>query len=110
MTLAQKAALGAFKVDLTQKIDAYRRKRDFLLNGLRAAGYECETPGGAFYLFPRVPAKYASGQHFVEEAIARRMLLVPGNVFSNRDTHFRISYAASDQTLAEGLKVFQAMK
>jgi aspartate/methionine/tyrosine aminotransferase len=106
---AQKAALGAFNVDLSDKVSAYRRKRDFLVHGLRGAGYECELPGGAFYLFPKVPAKFSSGQQFVEEAIKRRMLLVPGNVFSNRDTHFRISYAASDATLADALTVFESM-
>lgn len=106
---AQKAALGAFKIDLSDKVAAYKKKRDFLVSGLRKAGYECEEPGGAFYLFPKVPARYANGQAFVEAAIAKRMLLVPGHVFSNRDTHFRISYAASDATLAEGLKVFEQL-
>ncbi|HYG74188.1 MAG TPA: aminotransferase class I/II-fold pyridoxal phosphate-dependent enzyme [Planctomycetota bacterium] len=106
---AQKAALGAFKIDLSDKVAAYKKKRDFLVSGLRKAGYECEEPGGAFYLFPKVPAKYASGQTFIEEAIKHRLLLVPGHVFSNRDTHFRISYAASDAVLAEGLKVFEKL-
>ena len=101
-----KAALGAFNVDLSSKVLEYKKKRDTMVAGLRAAGYECEEPGGAFYLFPRVPKKYASAQQFVETAIQHRMLLVPGNVFSNRDTHFRISYAASEKTLTEGLAVF----
>lgn len=107
---AQKSALGAFNVDLSEKVEHYRRKRDFLISGLRAAGYEVTEPGGAFYLFPRVPANFSSGQEFVEEAIRRRLLLVPGNVFSARDTHFRISYAASDATLAEALEIFKSLK
>jgi aspartate/methionine/tyrosine aminotransferase len=106
---AQKAALGAFKVDLSDKVSAYKKKRDFLVSGLRKAGYECEEPGGAFYLFPKVPAEYKNGQAFIEEAIKHRLLLVPGHVFSNRDTHFRISYAASDAVLAEGLKIFEKL-
>jgi aspartate/methionine/tyrosine aminotransferase len=106
---AQKAALGAFKIDLSGKVIEYKKKRDMLVSGLRAAGYECEEPGGAFYLFPRVPKKYSGGQQFVEEAIKQRMLLVPGNVFSNRDTHFRISYAAPDTMLAAGLEVFKKL-
>jgi aspartate/methionine/tyrosine aminotransferase len=106
---AQKAALGAFEIDLSQKVREYRVKRDTLVTGLRKAGYECEEPGGAFYLFPKVPARFRSGQEFVEAAIAKRMLLVPGNVFSNRDTHFRISYAASDATIAEALGIFAAL-
>ncbi|MEI6235428.1 MAG: aminotransferase class I/II-fold pyridoxal phosphate-dependent enzyme [Planctomycetota bacterium] len=106
---AQKAALGAFKIDLSDKVEQYRRKRDFLVSGLRAAGYDVVEPGGAFYLFPRIPAKFATGQQYVEEAIKHRLLLVPGNVFSNRDTHFRISYAASDAILEDGLKVMQEL-
>ncbi|HLX59835.1 MAG TPA: aminotransferase class I/II-fold pyridoxal phosphate-dependent enzyme [Planctomycetota bacterium] len=106
---AQRAALGAFNVDLSEKVRQYRGKRDFMLSGLRAAGYDVVEPGGAFYLFPRVPAKFKSGQEFVEEAVKRRLLLVPGNVFSTRDTHFRISYAASDSVLAQGLEVMREM-
>lgn len=106
---AQKAALKAFDVDASPYVAAYRRKRDLMVQGLGQAGYECEEPGGAFYLFPRVPARYRSGQAFVEEAVKRRMLLVPGNVFSGRDTHFRICYAAPDKTLEEGLRVFAAL-
>ena len=106
---AQRAALNAFKLDLSGYVSAYKKKRDLLVTGLRKAGYDCEEPGGAFYLFPRVPSKFKNGQSFVESAIARRLLLVPGNVFSTRDTHFRISYAASDATLNEALKIFQEM-
>jgi aspartate/methionine/tyrosine aminotransferase len=106
---AQRAALNAFKLDLSSYVSSYQKKRDLLVAGLRKAGYECEEPGGAFYLFPRVPKKFKDGQSFVEAAIARRLLLVPGNVFSTRDTHFRISYAASDKTLAEALTIFQEL-
>jgi len=39
----RKPALGAFKVDMTKPGSThYRQKRDFMLNGLRQAGYECE--------------------------------------------------------------------
>ena len=33
------------------------------------------------------------------------MLIIPGNVFSERDTHFRISYATTDEKLKEGVEV-----
>jgi aspartate aminotransferase/aminotransferase len=33
------------------------------------------------------------------------VLIIPGNVFSERDTHFRLSYATDDQTLEKGLDV-----
>jgi 4-amino-4-deoxy-L-arabinose transferase-like glycosyltransferase len=47
------------------------KKRDFLVRGLRAAGYECEEPGGAFYLFPRVPKNFKNGQAFIDGFIMK---------------------------------------
>ena len=33
------------------------------------------------------------------------MLIIPGNVFSERDTHFRISYATTDERLQQGCEI-----
>ena len=47
---------------------------------------------------------------FVARAIEKHQLLViPGNVFSRRDTHFRISYAASDSVIEQGMDVLRKM-
>ncbi len=43
------------------------------------------------------------------EAIKQNVLIIPGNVFSNRDSHFRISYAVDDATLARGLDVLRKL-
>ena len=88
--------------------DAYRRKRDLIVEGLKDK-YELATPGGAFYAFPKVPNGYANATEFVEQAIARNLLIIPGGVFSDRDTHFRISFAASDETLGRGIEVLREM-
>ena len=44
---------------------------------------------------------------FVERAIADQLLIIPGKIFSQRDTHFRISYAAADQTIQRGIEVLR---
>jgi aspartate aminotransferase/aminotransferase len=103
---AQWGALRAMEVDLGGHIDDYRRKRDLIVEGL-AGHYEISRPGGAFYLFPKAPID--SGMEFVERAIARGLLIIPGNIFSNRDTHFRISFAASDETLRRGVDVLRKL-
>jgi aspartate aminotransferase/aminotransferase len=72
---------------------------------LLAAGYEVSRPGGAFYVFPRVPASYQNAGQFVARAIENELLIIPGSIFSARDSHFRISYAASEATLRRGLEV-----
>lgn len=113
----QWAALAALDVDMSQQIAAYRRKRDTVVAGLSEAGYSVTKPGGAFYVFPEVPASDSNtgaaretGSQFVARAIANELLIIPGNIFSGRDTHFRISYAASDATIERGLEVLARLR
>ena len=106
-SFAQFAALKAFETDTHGFCDAYRRKRDTIYDGLRRAGYQVQQPGGAFYIFPKVP--WGSDHEFVAEAIRNELLIIPGSVFSEKATHVRISYAASDETIARGLKVLHRL-
>jgi aspartate aminotransferase/aminotransferase len=84
----------------------YQRKRDLIYGGLSDL-YEVTRPGGAFYIFPKAPR--GSGSEFVAKAIENNLLIIPGNIFSRRDTHFRISYAASDETIYRGIDVLRSM-
>ncbi len=103
----QWAAAAAVDVDMSPHIEAYRRKRDMIVEGL-AGRYELVTPGGAFYAFPRSPEGTAS--EFVERAIREHdLLVIPGENFSRVDTHFRISYAADDAVIERGIEVLQKM-
>ena len=103
----QWAAASAMEVDMTTEIEAYRRKRDLIVAGL-ADYYELIAPAGAFYAFPKLP--WGSGLEFVARAIERHQLLViPGSVFSRRDTHFRLSYAADDATLERGIEALRKL-
>lgn len=97
----QKAALAALDVDMSPQIAAYRGKRDRLVEAL-APAYELVSPGGSFYMFPRLPAG-VGGDAFMREALARRLLVVPGKAFSARDEHFRLSFAAVDATIERGI-------
>lgn len=100
-SMVQHAGLAAMEVDMSATVAAYRRKRDMVVEKL-CPHFELTAPGGAFYAFPRAPVGQ-TGSGFVERAIARNLLIIPGHVFSERDTHFRISYACDDQTLERGL-------
>jgi aspartate aminotransferase/aminotransferase len=98
--------LGAF--DFAPILADYRRKRDRVAEAL-GGRYEMGPLGGAFYAFPKVPARYESGTAFAAEAVRRNLVIIPGNVFSRRDTHFRLSYAVSDATLERGLAILVEM-
>ena len=107
-SFAQRAGIAAMDYDVSGIVEDYKRKRDLLAKLLRD-DYEFGLPGGAFYLYPKLPARFPSGGAFVEEAIRHNLLVIPGSVFSSRDTHFRISYAAEDATLERGAAVLRAM-
>jgi aspartate aminotransferase/aminotransferase len=101
---AQWAGAAAMDVPVDEQMADYRSKRDRLYDGI-ADLYEVEKPGGAFYVFPKAP--WGTGTQFVDKAIENNLLIIPGNVFSAKDTHFRISYAASDETIDRGIEVLR---
>jgi aspartate aminotransferase len=96
-------------VDMSPYIDAYQKKRDRVVAGLKDH-FEINHPGGAFYVFPKVPGGGKIGAtEFVQRAIDKNMLIIPGNVFSTRDTHFRISYATTDAKLDQGIAILREL-
>jgi aspartate/methionine/tyrosine aminotransferase len=103
----QYAALKALDVPMTAAVEAYHRKRDLVFEGL-SKKFELVKPGGAFYIFPKA-AGTASASDFVTKAIENNVLIIPGNVFSERDTHFRISYATTDEKLRQGIEVLNSL-
>lgn len=105
-SIAQYAGVAALEVDISSIVADYRRKRDLMVEGLKDR-FELTTPGGAFYLFPKAPR--GKGSDFVTDAIKNNLLVIPGKTFSERDTHFRISYAANDRTLERGIEILRRM-
>src|SRR5262249_24945105 len=101
-SIAQYAGVAAMDFDASGIVAEYKRKRDLLVAGLKGK-YEFEVPGGAFYLFPKVLRGTAT--EFVTKCVEKNLLIIPGGVFSKRDTHVRISYAAADETLRRGIDV-----
>ncbi|WP_437186164.1 pyridoxal phosphate-dependent aminotransferase [Planctomicrobium sp. SH668] len=101
---AQWAAVTAWNYDVSDRAADYRRKRDLLKAELKD-DFEIEGAGGAFYMFPKAP--WGTGSEFVKKAIENQLLVIPGNVFSDADTHFRISYAAPDETLLKGAEILR---
>ena len=100
------------ELDLSQHREQYRQKRDRIAGQLDPR-FQLSPPEGAFYAFPQLPrdrgGEPVSGERFVEAAIAHKLLIVPGKAFSARDTHFRVSFAASDEDLDKGIAVLNQL-
>jgi len=105
-SIVQYAGIAAMDFDVTGIVADYKQKRDRICDGLRNC-FEFSTPGGAFYLFPKAP--WGTGTEFVTKAVKNSLLIIPGGVFSKRDSHFRISYAAKDETLDRGIEVLNRL-
>jgi aspartate aminotransferase/aminotransferase len=105
-SMVQHAGVVAWDYDVSGIIADYRRKRDRLYQGLKDR-FDLVEPGGAFYMFPRAP--WGTGNEFVDEAIRNNLLIVPGDAFSRRDTHFRLSYAAPDAAIERGIEILNRL-
>ncbi len=101
-SFAQYALSRSLETDLSKYIESYKRKRDLLYDGIKDK-FRIVKPGGAFYFFPQVP--WGTDEEFVATAIQKNLLIIPGSVFSERHTHFRISYAASEETIQRGIDI-----
>jgi aspartate/methionine/tyrosine aminotransferase len=105
-SFAQKAAVKAFDCDMGRYIDHYREKRDFIYEALKER-YRVMRPLGSFFIFPE--ADDGDGEKLVEKAINKGVFVVPGGVFSQRRTHFRISFAAPMNVLEGGVKILREL-
>lgn len=106
----QWGAVAALDVDLSAHVADYARRRERIISGLRELDYEVAGADGAFYVFPKVPAGHGTAHEFVARAIEHKLLIIPGGAFSNRDTHVRISYAASEKTIERALEVLKRIR
>ena len=104
----QQAVLTALDTDMSEFVTSYKAKRDRMIEGLKD-DYEIVESGGAFYLFVKRPDKYENATEFVKTAIKNNVLVIPGNVFSEQDTHFRISYATTDEKIEQGIEILNRL-
>jgi aspartate aminotransferase/aminotransferase len=105
-SMVQHAGVAAWDLDVYAIVADYRQKRDRLYEGIKDR-YHVVKPGGAFYMFPQAP--WGNATEFVAEAIRNSLLMIPGNTFSRRDSHFRLSYAAKDETIDRGIEILNRL-
>lgn len=105
-SVAQHAALTALQTDMSQYIKQYQEKRDFVYEELKDK-FKVNKPEGAFYIFPEAGGM-TSGD-FLNLALERNLFIIPGDAFSNRNTHFRISFAAPQERLEKGIEILKSL-
>lgn len=106
------AALSGPEDHVLAMREAYQRRRDMVVGMLnQVPGVRCHRPTGAFYAFPDISeclgktsaggARIETDTDFVAAVLAEHgVAIVPGSAFL-APGHFRISFAADDDTLHE---------
>jgi aspartate/methionine/tyrosine aminotransferase len=104
--LAALAALQGPQDHVAERTARLQAKRDRVVAALDALpGVECPTPDGSFYVFPDIRGTGMTAQQFADYLIEEHGVgVVAGSAFGDRgEGHVRITYAAPDDVLEEGL-------
>ncbi len=90
---------------IAHMLGIYGRRRDLVLDTLRALGWRFEPPAGTFYLWTPVPRGYSSAEFcdYVFEKAA--VVLAPGAAYGvNGEGYVRFSLTVEDARLEEALR------
>ncbi len=84
----------------------YKRRREFVIDGLNEIGLTCHKPQGAFYAFPSIKKTGLSSLDFAQKLLSQeKVAVVPGTAFGKEfKDYIRISYASSFDNLKEALR------
>ncbi|MCP4648042.1 MAG: pyridoxal phosphate-dependent aminotransferase, partial [bacterium] len=113
-SVSQYAALAVVKGEAEKErvgmYNAFRRRRDLICNLLEEVpGLEFARPEGAFYVYPRITAvENINSERFCIALLEEGGLgTIPGSAFGN-EGYIRLSFAASDDDIAEAVKRLNA--
>ena len=84
--------------------DAYRERRDELLEALDRGGLTSSRPSGAFYVWTDISEANTPSMDFAKSLIEReRVAVAPGSAFGELgEGYVRLSLASSREDLLEG--------
>lgn len=101
----QEAAGAALDGDQTAAGDLialYQRRRDVVVEGLRAIGWDASAPEGTFFVWVRLPGDQDAVEFARRLREEERVAVAPGDGFGTRGRgHIRLSLVHDEKTLQE---------
>jgi aspartate/methionine/tyrosine aminotransferase len=101
------AALNGPQDDVRTMVEAFRRRRDLIVDGLNAIpGVRCLRPKGAFYVFPNITATGMTSKQFADYLLNEHgVAALSGTAFGQYgEGYLRLSYANSEENLRKALE------
>jgi L-glutamine---4-(methylsulfanyl)-2-oxobutanoate aminotransferase len=112
----QQACVAALNLPETYYQDLaseYNRKRMILYHGLKKAGFACELPEGAYYIFTDIAAFGMTDLEFAKQLVEKAgVAAVPGSSFYSRggEDRLRFTFSKKDETLLEACRRLEGME
>ena len=105
------AAVAAFdtvegKTATLEMKEAYKQRRNFVVEVLKQLGFEMTTPNGAFYIFAKIPTQFGNDDLKFATDLANegKVAVIPGSFFgAGGQGYVRISYATSMEILKQAM-------
>ncbi|MCZ6562248.1 MAG: LL-diaminopimelate aminotransferase [Deltaproteobacteria bacterium] len=89
----------------------YQERRDILVSGLHAAGFECERPRATFYVWVSVPKGLTSTQLTAKLLDEAGVVTTPGNGFGAAgEGYIRLTLCVNKDRLKEGVERIRQVK
>ena len=106
--VAATAALNGPQDSVAEMRALYRERRDLLVRGLRAAGWEVPSPEGSMFVWAPIPERFAhlGSVEFSKLLLARaKVAVAPGLGFGEHgDGHVRIALVENSQRIRQALR------
>jgi aspartate/methionine/tyrosine aminotransferase len=113
-SMVQRAGLEALtgpQDDVRAMVEAFRRRRDLMVEGLnRIPGISCLNPAGAFYVFPNITGAGMRSKEFADRLLEEfGVAALSGTSFGEHgEGYLRLSYANSEENLRKALDRIEA--
>ena len=97
------AALEGPQDCVRQNAETYQRRRDVLVDGLAALGWEMPRPGASMFLWAPLPPGFNSAREFALDLLSQTgVLVIPGTAFGQQgEGYVRIALVRDEDTLRE---------
>lgn len=89
--------------------EEYLKRREMMMDGLDSIpGIRVPEPEGAFYVFADVTGTGMSDVEFADGALEAGVQLIPASLITGGEGFVRVSYAADEDAIEEGLRRLRA--
>jgi len=116
-SIAQMAAIEALTGDqseVSQMRNVFKKRRDYIVGRLNnMVGVNCDTPGGAFYVFPDfssymgIDYKIKSSNDLSMYLLEQKAVVTVAGIAFGSDSNVRFSYAASEDDLKRAMDLVE---